>query len=115
MAPALGFEPRTKWLTATYSTAELCRSVNVSNISHDFIIVKQIFEKFSVFFEKLQKSGRNSQFTPQGWFDTAGVREHRRPQVGKHKAIQMSYFAVFCVIFCYFQTVQCEMNQMNTN
>ena len=27
MAPALGFEPRTKWLTATYSTAELCRSV----------------------------------------------------------------------------------------
>ena len=29
MAPALGFEPRTKWLTATYSTAELCRSVNI--------------------------------------------------------------------------------------
>ena len=26
MAPALGFEPRTKWLTATYSTAELCRN-----------------------------------------------------------------------------------------
>ena len=29
MAPAVGFEPTTKWLTATYSTAELCRS-NVS-------------------------------------------------------------------------------------
>ena len=27
MAPAAGFEPATKWLTATYSTAELCRSV----------------------------------------------------------------------------------------
>ena len=25
MAPAAGFEPATKWLTATYSTAELCR------------------------------------------------------------------------------------------
>ena len=24
MAPAPGFEPGTKWLTATYSTAELC-------------------------------------------------------------------------------------------
>ena len=31
MAPAVGFEPTTKWLTATYSTAELCRSV-VSSI-----------------------------------------------------------------------------------
>ena len=30
MAPALGFEPRTKWLTATYSTAELCRSVDIT-------------------------------------------------------------------------------------
>ena len=28
MAPAPGFEPGTKWLTATYSTAELCRSMN---------------------------------------------------------------------------------------
>ena len=27
LAPAPGFEPGTKWLTATYSTAELCRSV----------------------------------------------------------------------------------------
>ena len=27
LAPAVGFEPTTKWLTATYSTAELCRSV----------------------------------------------------------------------------------------
>ena len=40
MAPAAGFEPATKWLTATYSTAELCRSVisrkrMVRNI-HDF-------------------------------------------------------------------------------
>ena len=29
MAPAAGFEPATKWLTATYSTAELCRSVSI--------------------------------------------------------------------------------------
>ena len=28
LAPAAGFEPATKWLTATYSTAELCRSVS---------------------------------------------------------------------------------------
>ena len=28
MAPRVGFEPTTKWLTATYSTAELCRNVN---------------------------------------------------------------------------------------
>ena len=27
MAPAPGLEPGTKWLTATYSTIELCRSV----------------------------------------------------------------------------------------
>ena len=32
MAPAAGFEPATKWLTATYSTAELCRSVDTINI-----------------------------------------------------------------------------------
>ena len=28
MAPAPGFEPGTKWLTATYSTAELRRSIS---------------------------------------------------------------------------------------
>ena len=27
MAPTAGFEPATKWLTATYSTAELCRNI----------------------------------------------------------------------------------------
>ena len=27
LAPTAGFEPATKWLTATYSTAELCRSI----------------------------------------------------------------------------------------
>jgi hypothetical protein len=27
LAPAVGFEPTTKWLTATYSTAELCRNL----------------------------------------------------------------------------------------
>ena len=30
MAPALGLEPRTKWLTATYSTIELRRSITCS-------------------------------------------------------------------------------------
>ena len=30
MAPALGLEPRTKWLTATYSTIELRRSIEYS-------------------------------------------------------------------------------------
>ena len=52
MAPALGFEPRTKWLTATYSTAELCRSVNVSNIPRCFEIFKLIFENFLNFLQK---------------------------------------------------------------
>ena len=37
MAPALGFEPRTKWLTATYSTAELCRSVTETTYFGDLI------------------------------------------------------------------------------
>lgn len=37
MAPAVGFEPTTKWLTATYSTAELCRSV-VSSIIAWYVI-----------------------------------------------------------------------------
>ena len=27
MAPDAGFEPATKWLTATYSTAELIRNI----------------------------------------------------------------------------------------
>ena len=29
LAPAAGFEPATKWLTATYSTAELCRTISI--------------------------------------------------------------------------------------
>ena len=37
MAPGLGFEPRTKWLTATYSTAELCRSVTETTYFGDLI------------------------------------------------------------------------------
>ena len=32
MAPAPGLEPGTKWLTATYSTIELCRSKNTFQI-----------------------------------------------------------------------------------
>ncbi len=36
MAPAPGFEPGTKWLTATYSTAELCRSVLSFEKEHAF-------------------------------------------------------------------------------
>ena len=32
MAPAPGLEPGTKWLTATYSTIELCRSVSLCHI-----------------------------------------------------------------------------------
>ena len=40
MAPALGLEPRTKWLTATYSTIELRRSIISFNITSIFHIVK---------------------------------------------------------------------------
>ena len=32
MAPQVGFEPTTKWLTATYSTIELLRIVNGVNV-----------------------------------------------------------------------------------
>lgn len=35
MAPAAGFEPATKWLTATYSTAELCRNVDGTDESDE--------------------------------------------------------------------------------
>lgn len=31
MAPDAGFEPATKWLTATYSTAELIRNLFITN------------------------------------------------------------------------------------
>ncbi len=31
MAPDAGFEPATKWLTATYSTAELIRNIAVKS------------------------------------------------------------------------------------
>ena len=53
MAPALGFEPRTKWLTATYSTAELCRSVSMlPNISSFFILSSNFQEKTQFFLKK---------------------------------------------------------------
>ena len=51
MAPALGFEPRTKWLTATYSTAELCRSVLCYLICHNFEKnASSIHKKIALFF-----------------------------------------------------------------
>jgi len=42
MAPVTGFEPVTKWLTATYSTAELHRNKNTFNA---FKKVGQIYYK----------------------------------------------------------------------
>ncbi len=39
MAPAAGFEPATKWLTATYSTAELRRSKNFEFCNWGFKII----------------------------------------------------------------------------
>ena len=46
MAPAAGFEPATKWLTATYSTAELCRNLLWShNIGCSFKKSNQIHIK----------------------------------------------------------------------
>ena len=64
MAPALGFEPRTKWLTATYSTAELCRSVSkFLNIVRFEEKGKLKIEKIWTFFLKnaiFQASGNSS-------------------------------------------------------
>ena len=45
MAPALGFEPRTKWLTATYSTAELRRNVHFRELLLYFMIFKMQMPK----------------------------------------------------------------------
>ena len=55
MAPAVGLEPTTKWLTATYSTIELCRSINVLIIYFDFIKKHEIpvLCKFVNFLEKI--------------------------------------------------------------
>ena len=50
MAPALGFEPRTKWLTATYSTAELCRNVQYRIIYAPFAKLQAGFRFFCIFF-----------------------------------------------------------------
>lgn len=36
MAPDAGFEPATKWLTATYSTAELIRNILKPEIIYNF-------------------------------------------------------------------------------
>gem|GEM_PF-3569816 len=47
MAPAAGFEPATKWLTATYSTAELCRSVSM------FLNIVRFEEKGKLKIEKI--------------------------------------------------------------
>ena len=45
MAPALGFEPRTKWLTATYSTAELRRNIHFRELLLYFMIFKMQMPK----------------------------------------------------------------------
>ena len=65
MAPAAGFEPATKWLTATYSTAELCRSAypiiwNKRNILHLLAFSSPVFYFFPPFFsEKLLNPEKN--------------------------------------------------------
>lgn len=38
MAPEIGFEPTTLWLTATCSTAELLRNINVTAIFYQINI-----------------------------------------------------------------------------
>ncbi len=38
MAPPVGFEPTTKWLTAIYSTAELLRNIITELFLHLFYI-----------------------------------------------------------------------------
>ena len=64
MAPAAGFEPATRWLTATYSTAELCRSVSMFlNIVRFEEKGKLEIEKIWTFFLKnaiFQASGNSS-------------------------------------------------------
>ena len=50
MAPAAGFEPATKWLTATYSTAELCRSVQYSLI---YTVISFFQVEFQIFLKKI--------------------------------------------------------------
>ena len=51
MAPALGLEPRTKWLTATYSTIELRRSI-MFIIYHLFLYLSSSKNEKKYFFTK---------------------------------------------------------------
>ena len=62
MAPAAGFEPATKWLTATYSTAELCRSAK--NVKHKiaFLIIFSLLLKK----ENLKTNQSSPTFLRQG-------------------------------------------------
>ena len=60
MAPAAGFEPATKWLTATYSTAELCRNIQhllmISlNIHPVWTISSRICRNFLISLHKNEK------------------------------------------------------------
>ena len=49
MAAAAGFEPATKWLTATCSATELRSNVEVANNLDFYAYVKHFVRKFSFF------------------------------------------------------------------
>ena len=80
MAPALGFEPRTKWLTATYSTAELCRSVvTLLNIYPDIVFVNtQMIKKMTFYENSTRKRGGG------GGEDNLFFKKHGRSRKKAH-------------------------------
>ena len=52
MAPPVGFEPTTKWLTVIYSTAELWRNIFILS-RKDFIIIFTKVKLFITLFLKI--------------------------------------------------------------
>ena len=73
MAPAPGLEPGTKWLTATYSTIELCRSVvTLLNISPKGHFVNSCQQKKTHFFRFIPlKTSKTVTSFPNLWRSAA--------------------------------------------
>ena len=55
MAPAVGLEPTTKWLTATYSTAELCWIVLLRRTSINLAWIAFFSNQLARFFKNTPK------------------------------------------------------------
>ena len=90
MAPAAGFEPATKWLTATYSTAELCRSVlMVLNIHHSLPISSAKMKKIVFFLLFLSY-----------FYGSSAVCDRNRQKIIKNRKTELKKTGIAPVIRC---------------